>query len=71
MKHGNESFSGRRRWEAIARDLAEEQDPERVSELIRELNDAMFAEERARVRSKGFAGDSLQKDDRTASQDSD
>lgn len=42
----------KRKWRDIAHELSQEENPERVSVLMRELNDAMLAEERARARQK-------------------
>lgn len=40
------------KWHDIARELSQEQDPERLSVLMQELNDAMLAEERAKAKQK-------------------
>lgn len=41
-----------RRWEHFARQIEEERSPLRIAELAKELNEAMLAEERERVRNR-------------------
>jgi hypothetical protein len=41
-----------RSWRDIAVELSHEQDPHRVTQLARELNEAMFEEEREKVRNR-------------------
>ena len=39
-------------WDAIVRQIEEESDPEKIAELGNELNDAMIAEQRKKVKQR-------------------
>jgi hypothetical protein len=43
------NIKSRRLWQDIARDVTREQDPVKLLELSKELNDSMVAEEREKV----------------------
>jgi hypothetical protein len=40
------------RWERFAKQIEEEGNPDRISELAKELNEAMLTEEREKVRNR-------------------